>query len=94
MAMVFNPTTESLTENLTLPLYYSGLTDAVEVSVGGAAATKVSFHSEGRTTLDDQAMHQVCFAAGKLLVLPIMYLDDKLRTNENNDTLSHTSRLT
>jgi hypothetical protein len=58
MAMVFNPTTESLTENLTLPLYYSGLTDAVEVSVGGAAATKVSFHSEGRTTLDDQAMHQ------------------------------------
>jgi hypothetical protein len=37
LAMVFNPTTDSLTENLTLPLYYSGLEDVVEVSVGGRA---------------------------------------------------------
>ena len=32
LAMVFNPTTESITMNLTLPLYYTGLTDVAAVS--------------------------------------------------------------
>ena len=42
MAMVFNPTTETRSENVTLPLYYSGLTGGVAVSVDGAAAIKTS----------------------------------------------------
>eukprot|EP01048_Picozoa_sp_COSAG05_P004887 COSAG05_NODE_277_length_12336_cov_419.763668_5_plen_218_part_00 len=37
-----SPTTEPLTENLTLPLYYSGLTNKAFVSVGGAAATQMT----------------------------------------------------
>ena len=46
MAMVFNPTTEALSDNVTLPLYYSGLTDGVMVSVGGAAPTKASLERD------------------------------------------------
>ena len=37
-----SPTTEPLTENLTLPLYYSGLTNKAFISVGGAAATQMT----------------------------------------------------
>ena len=40
LAMVFNPTAEHITTNLTLPLYYTGLTDIAKVSqVGGAFKT-------------------------------------------------------
>eukprot|EP01051_Picozoa_sp_SAG22_P003019 SAG22_NODE_142_length_17922_cov_10.990406_9_plen_109_part_00 len=42
LAMVFNPTTAPRTENLSLPLYYAGLTDTVQVSVGGAAAVEMT----------------------------------------------------
>lgn len=46
MALVFNPTTEPLSDNLTLPLYYSGLTDKVQVSVGGAAAADMTLRRD------------------------------------------------
>jgi hypothetical protein len=52
MAMVFNPTTEDRTENITLPLYYSGFTDDVLVSVGGAAATKSTIERDYSLTLE------------------------------------------
>ena len=39
--MVFNPTTEDRQENMTLPLYYSGLTDGAAMSIGGGAPAKV-----------------------------------------------------
>ena len=31
LAMVYNPTPEAISANLTLPLYYTGVEDAVEV---------------------------------------------------------------
>jgi len=34
LAMVFNPTSDELTTTISLPLYYSGLTDGVVVTVG------------------------------------------------------------
>ena len=52
MAMVFNPTTEDLKENITLPLYYSGLTDDVLVSVGGAKATQSTLERDYSLTLE------------------------------------------
>lgn len=40
LAMVFNPTLEHITTTLTLPLYYTGLTDLAKVSqMGGAFKT-------------------------------------------------------
>ena len=52
MAMIFNPTTVDLTENITLPLYYSGFTDDVLVSVGGATATKSTLERDYSLTLE------------------------------------------
>ena len=52
LAMIFNPTTEQLTENITLPLYYSGLTDDVLVAVGGATPTKSSLKRDYSLTLE------------------------------------------
>jgi len=40
LAMVFNPTHERITMNLTLPLYYTGLTDLAVVSQEGATPVK------------------------------------------------------
>ena len=37
LAMVFNPTLEHITATLTLPLYYTGLTDLAKVSQMGGA---------------------------------------------------------
>lgn len=52
MAMVFNPTTEDLKENISLPLYYSGFTDDVLVSVGGTTATKSTLERDYSLTLE------------------------------------------
>lgn len=41
LAMVFNPTNVLLKMNLTLPLYYTGLTDVAEVSQQGGVAVKL-----------------------------------------------------
>lgn len=38
--MVFNPTHERQTMNLTLPLYYTGLTDVASISEQDAAPVK------------------------------------------------------
>ncbi len=42
LAMVFNPTLDGLTMDLTLPLYYTGLTDTAKISEQGKAVKTVT----------------------------------------------------
>jgi len=38
LMMVFNPTLEHISDTLTVPLYYTGLTNTTHVSHGGASS--------------------------------------------------------
>ena len=42
LAMVFNPTLDALAMNLTLPLYYTGLTNTAKISEQGKTAKTVT----------------------------------------------------
>ena len=42
--MLFNPTQEKITRDITLPLYYTGLTDKASVSIMGSTQSTMQLN--------------------------------------------------